>query len=359
MRFAPVPILAAVLLALFATAGPVQAKVPRAFYGAEGDPIADLSEEPIPEADFARMRSARVGNLRINFNWGRLEPTPGAPRDWAYYDTVVERAARARVAILAVLVGSPPWAAGDNAFAPLTQAGRAAFRRFVTDVVRRYGRGGSFWRANRDVPRRPIPAYQVWNEPNYPPHWSEGPSRASEYASLLKLTATAIRRVDRRAKIGTAGLLANSTRGPAGYRYLDALYRVKGIKRYFDAVAIHPYSEDAAGVRGELTRIRRVMRRRGDARTPVWISELGWATGGGSPYFSTTRAGQADRLRATFRFVTRNRARYRVGKLIWFSWRDRTGPSSRGWEFYCGLFGVDGRPKPAWSAFRRFTRATG
>ena len=55
-------------------------------------------------------------------------------------------------------------------------------------------------------------------------------------------------------------------------------------------MAVHPYAENARGVEGELSRIRCVMRRRGDGRTPVWISELGWATGGDSDYFSTTPA---------------------------------------------------------------------
>ena len=76
----------------------------------------------------------------------------------------------------------------------------------------------------------------------------------------------------------------------------------------FDAVAVHPYAENAAGVEGELSRIRSVMRSNGDARTPVWISELGWATGGGNPYFSHTPARQAARLKSAFRFVARNRS---------------------------------------------------
>jgi len=351
--------LCASLVALALAAGGAEAKVPRSFFGAEGDPGATASGEATAQRDFNRMRSARLGTLRLNFNWGSVEPTPGAARDWSYYDTMVERAARARVGILAVLVGSPGWAADASAYVPESAAARTAFRLFVRDVVQRYGRGGAFWRANPGVPRRPIPAYQVWNEPNYPPHWSDGPSVARDYASFLKPIARTIRANDRRALIATAGLLANSTRGPAGYRYLDDLYAVKGIRRSFDAVAIHPYSENARGVQGELSRIRGVMRRRGDGRTPVWITELGWATGGGSEYFSTTPAGQARRLGSAFRFVVRNRNRYNVSKLVWFSWRDRAGPSSRGWEFYCGLFRLNGQPKPAWATFRRFTRATG
>ena len=109
---------------------------------------------------------------------------------------------------------------------------------------------------------------------------------------------------------------------------------------------------------GALTRIREVWRRPGDGRTPVWISELGWATGGGPSYFLTSPAEQAARLTSSFRWVARNRSRFRVAKLIWFSWSDRPGRAGRGWEFYCGLFRIDGTPKPAWTAFRKFTRAT-
>ena len=87
------------------------------------------------------------------------------------------------------------------------------------------------------------------------------------------------------------------------------------------------------------------MRRRGDGRTPVWISELGWATGGGSPYFSTTPAGQAKRLGSAFRFVVRNRNRYRREQARLVQLARPRGPSSRGWEFYCGLFRLNGQPE--------------
>ncbi|MBN1530620.1 MAG: hypothetical protein JW895_16270, partial [Thermoleophilaceae bacterium] len=207
------------LACLALSAGGAQAKVPRAFFGAEANPGGALTQ-----TDAKRMRSARLGTLRVTFNWGQVEPVPGAPRNWSYYDTLVERAARARVGIMALLTGSPSWAADGSAYAPQTAATRSAFARFVRDLVRRYGRGGSFWRSHRGLPRRPVTTYQVWNEPNYPPHWGDGPSRARDYASLLKLIARTIRAADRRAVVATAGLLASSTRGQAGYSYLNALY---------------------------------------------------------------------------------------------------------------------------------------
>jgi hypothetical protein len=354
----PSLVLGLALGCLLPAAAPAEAKVARAFYGVEADPTTSLAAAPMTEADFARMRSARLGTLRVTFNWSGVRPTATAPANWALYDTTVERAARARVRILPVLIGSPSFAASQQSYAPTTSAGRAAFRRFARDVTLRYGRRGTFWRDNPRIPKRPITEYQIWNEPNYPPHWGDGPSQARDYASLLKLAANAIRGVDRRAKIVTAGLLAASTRGPYGYRYLDELYGVKGSRRYFDAVAIHPYSEDAAGIEGELSRIRRVMRRNRDRRTPVWITEVGWATGGGNPYFSMTPAEQAERLRSAFRLVVRKRNRYDVRRLIWFSWRDRPAAGREGWAYHCGLFEANGTPKPSYSAFRRFTRAT-
>jgi hypothetical protein len=333
-----------------------EAKVPRVFFGAEADPVS----APMSSSDFARMRSAKLGTLRVAFNWAKVEPVQGGPRDWSFYDDLVTKAARARVSIMAVLVGSPAWAATDQAYAPTTAAGHAAFRGFVGAAVRRYGHGGRFWRTHRKLPRRPLSAYQVWNEPNYPPHWGDGPSNAAAYGAFLKETSGVIRRYDRKARIATGGLLANSTRGQPGYQYLSDLYKVPGVKKAFDAVAVHPYAENTRGVEGELSRIRAVMRNNGDSRTSVWISELGWATGGNNPYFSHTPAQQAALLTSTFRYVARHRKSFHVSRLVWFSWRDRTRADSQplGWEYFCGLFDASNNPKPAWPAFRRFTRAT-
>ena len=59
-----------------------------------------------------------------------------------------------------------------------------------------YGRGGSFWRTHPKRAATADPAYQVWNEPNYPPALGRRPARArdvADYASLLKLAGGAIR----------------------------------------------------------------------------------------------------------------------------------------------------------------------
>ena len=50
-----------------------EAKVPRVFFGAEADPVS----APMLAGDFARMRSAKLGTLRVAFNWAKVEPTQG------------------------------------------------------------------------------------------------------------------------------------------------------------------------------------------------------------------------------------------------------------------------------------------
>ncbi len=107
--------------------------------------------------------------------------------------------------------------------------------------------------------------------------------------------------------MATAGLLASSTRGPAGYRYLDALYGIKGISKYFDAVAVHPYAEDARGVEGELTRIRQrhaPPRRRAHAGLDL-RARLGHRRR--QPLLLTTPAEQAARLTRRSAGWSRNR----------------------------------------------------
>ena len=54
-------------------------------------------------------------------------------------------------------------------------------------------------------------------------------------------------------------LVRIAQRGLAGV-FLAQLYRIPGIKRYFDGVALHPYVADADAMRGEIENLRRVMR---------------------------------------------------------------------------------------------------
>lgn len=311
---------------------------------------------PPSDPEFARMGGAKVGTFRFNLTWSAIEPTPGERR-WGDYDRIVAATARSRIRLLPVLYGSPAFVASRETKPPSTPAGREAFAAFIRDAVARYGRNGAFWRANPSVPYRPIEVWQILNEPNFP-SYSNGAPSPRKYASLLELGWRAVKARDSRAKVVMAGL-PESALGVPMARFLRGLYRVRGIKRFFDVVAIHPYARDQRGALGAVIRARRIMGRARDGRTPLWLTEVGWGTAGnGSRAFRTTKRGQAQRLTNTYRTMLKVRRRYRIGMVVWFSWRDRPlyGAEPNRWFIHTGLFTKSGSAKPAWTAYKRVAR---
>lgn len=348
--------LAALLLMLSLLAAaptPASAAAPdREFYGVN----VPLSGEAITSGDVSTIRSARIGTGRLTFAWNSVQRAQDGPYDWSYYDVMIERAARAGMRVLPTLEGSPEWVAPRSSYPPADAAGRAGFAAFTTAAVDRYGRDGEFWRTHPDVPYRPILQWQVWNEPNLAYWWYEKPN-ARQYLTLLRSISTAIRKGDRKADVVLAGL--PETHGIPMAEYLTQLYRASSnFKSYFDVIAIHPFARGWAGVEGALYRVREVTRRFRDDKTPVLITEIGWATGGGKDleFQVTTRKGQADRLRSTFRELRDNRKKYNVQGVIWYAWKD-FAPFDW-WIHNCGLFDRTGKAKPSWAVFRSFSRAT-
>ena len=230
-------------------AGGAEAKVPRAFFGAEGDPVSAAAAHRAGRLQPDALGPARDAPAQLQLGLGRAHAGSAARLVLLRHDGRARGPRAGRASWPCWSAARPVRGRRQRLRAAHARRARIAFRRFVRDVVRRYGRGGSFWRSHRGVPRRPIPAYQVWNEPNYPPHWADGAAGARvEYASLLKLTGAA-----RSARTTAARRSARRACSPApragrpGYRYLDALYRVKGIKRYFDAVADPPVLRERRG----------------------------------------------------------------------------------------------------------------
>jgi hypothetical protein len=339
-----------VLLACLALAPQAQA-VSRGFFSVQ-------SWEAPSQADFQRIGAAGVGTFRLVIDWDAVEPRKGS-RNWDSFDGVFERAARSNVRVLPVLTGPPYFGRGSKP-PPRTRRARAAFAAFVRDGVRRYRRGGEFWTAHPDLRPLPPTAWQIWNEPNFRVYWGGRPN-PRQYAALLKEAARAVRSQDRRAKVVLGGL-PETALGTGMVPYLRGVYAVRGVKRAFDAVAIHPYARDYRGVLGAVTRVRAAMRHAGDSRTALWITETGWASGGPvsarTKAFRTSERGQASRLKTTVRALLRRRGKYRIGLVNWFSWRDRA-PRHRErdwWAIHTGLLRRNGKAKPSWRAYSRLAR---
>ena len=264
----------------------------------------------------------------------------------AYFDDYVAKAAEHRMRLLPILfrTGRPACPRDLRSIARLAQT-----------LVRRYGPSGSLWRERPGVPKVPIRAWQLWNEPNLRVYWCNRPS-ARAYARMLRVVGGAIKRVDRGAEIVTAGLPPSKLRGavPLG-RYIRQLYRAGG-RRYFRTLAINSYARNHRELGRLLRSVRRLMNSRGHRRGRIWITEIGWGDRGPRHRFIVGARGQASRISRALAYISRNRRRLRLRGFVYFCWRDAPPypPLYQDlWGLHTGLLDREGRPKPAYNAFKR------
>jgi polysaccharide biosynthesis protein PslG len=305
-----------------------------------------ISAEPLPDwGQLAQLDDGGVGTLRVNLAWGSVQSGPGAPYDWSHYDPVLLGAARGGVRVLATVYSSPTWAASTAEVPPLG-ADLRGFQNFARAAVERYGSDGTFWDEHPDVPKLPITDWQLWNEPNSPLFWKPAPD-ANGYLRLLRAFNSAVKGSDPAARILLGGLFPTPHDGISLDDFLSALYDGGG-RDLFDAVALHPYARTPRDAIDRVAQARQIMRRFGDDDKPIWITEVGWASRGTPPGLVVGPAGQADYVRQIFQLASDARDSLGIAGVVWYSLNDTPGPI---WVGHCGLFTVDGSPKPAWDAF--------
>jgi len=227
--------------------------------------------------------------------------------------------------------------------------------------VKRYRPGGVYWTTLYPLEHPgaepvPIEHWQIWNEPSAEPFWRPKP-KTREYAKLVKLTSKAITGVDPGAYIVLAGLFGTPTEGIDQPDFIRGLYRVPKLERYFDALAIHPYGPDLARVRFQVDWARDEMRRAGDRKADLWISEIGWASDHVHNQLGVGRKGQAKMLTKSFEMFRRKRQGWNIAGINWYAWQDT---DADGYCDFCrrsGLINTKLEPKLSYDAFRK--QATG
>jgi len=341
---------------------PAASAVPATFYGVvpQGTPSVEQLQ---------RLKAGGVDSIRIPISWSSVQPVQGGPLNWSDADAFVKAAAAARLDILPFLSSAPTWAVpvdrrfGSSAFLPVRSGTqRSGWTLFVREAILRYGPRGSFWTENPGLPRKPLRAWQVWNEPNFK-YFVARPNPA-EYGKLVKLTSSAIKAADPGAQVILGGLFSRpieatfNKRPPQAYfaaDFLDQMYAsTPGIKSKFQGVALHPYTGSWKNLTSRIEETRSVLKAHHDIGKGLWMTEMTWSSERPQPNnsFAKGLAGQARELKGAFRLFRDNQRKWNVQRIYWFSIGDAPGLCN-----FCGgsgLFGEGFTAKPAWRAYVGF-----
>ncbi|MBA3871685.1 MAG: LysM peptidoglycan-binding domain-containing protein, partial [Anaerolineae bacterium] len=224
--------------------------------------------------------------------WRDIEPVRGQI-DFATIDEIVNRFTSANLKILFTVTSSPAWSRSyilENG----PSDNLADYGTFVAALAQRY--------AGR------VQAYEIWNEPNLRSQWSctESTDKPSfckaKYSDLLSIAYKAIKGVDAKAVVVSAGL------APTGYNdgvnavddriFLTSLY-ADGLANMSDAIGAHPlgwanppdssccsapegvtthFENPSFYFRNTLDVYRKIIVDNKDGSTPIWITKFGWGS---------------------------------------------------------------------------------
>ena len=329
-------------------------QVPQGFVGTVADGVLNEDTDGrLFENEADRMVGAGVESVRMVFAWRDAQPVKsrsdippelqqyfrdeeGTPTDWRLFDAYVTTAARRRVTVLPVLLYAPQWAARHKNSDGSVPSDFGAYARFAVAVAKRYGRNGTFWTENPELPKLPLDWLQIWNEPHFREYWSDQPWE-KDYAKLLRGTYRAVKKAVPTQKILAAGMANKS------WTYLSKLYQAKA-RGYFDAVALHPFTNAVDGVIEIIERARRVMERYGDRKLPLQITEMSWTSAKGKAGYTygneRTEPGQAKALRQGFERMAKERGRLRILRVYWYTWMTRDAHENIPFD-YAGLIRLE------------------
>jgi hypothetical protein len=345
LRTSTAAVLCGLAFSAFAAAPAGAAKPPRSFFGV-------APQDTLNAGDFAALAQARVGTMRIGFYHqavqqvgGKCQPKAQGGCTWHALDGIVGDAAVSGTRILPVLIANSP---------PLKGRANRRWKSFVTAAVKRYGPGGFFWRTFDAYggQRLPITEWQVHNEPNSRQFWPGRPN-AREYGRLLKATTRAIRDGHRKADVILAGMFTDALVPIRDY--LPALYRVRGIERFFDSIALHPYARTIQDLKRQIRVTRGTAKRSGDRKVGITVTEMGWSSGRGEHPLMKGPNGQAKMLSRSFDLLARKRGKWKIDGVTWYALRDSNNRHLCKFCRQSGLLEVGGNPKPAFHAFQRAT----
>jgi hypothetical protein len=309
------------------------------------------------DCNLAAIAGAGVTMERVELSWDTVEHKPGK---WNFgeFDKEFAKAARHGITMLPLLMDVPSWAGSAvNAFPSKT----AAYAAYVARVVARYGKHGTFWRAHRKIPARPVTWFEIWNEP-YLSQFSGSGVNPGAYARLFKQAVVAGKRADGSARFLIEADLYGTKEDGSSINWVGPMFdAVPDLGRYIDGVAVHPYtgtdspdSYDPSDPRGEFRRIENIRQQfaaHGVGSKPFWITEVGWSTCPANPDECVGEGKQAAYLKRAFDIVKSDYSSW-VKAVFPYNYRDGNEDNQGDKEVWFGLIRRAGQPKPAWNVLR-------
>lgn len=349
--------LAALVALLLCSAAPAVAQrdVPQGFYGVNYDAdIVKRAPDRLQNDQFGLQAQAGVESTRVVFSWAKMQTRRGAAPNWSETDPLVGYAAGRGIELLPVVLEAPRWARENSRSYHSPPRNPRDVADFMALLIGRYGENGSYWAEHPEVVKRPLRTWQIWNEPHLRFQWDSDRPWAKNYGRMLRVVYKRVKQTDPGATVVLAAMSNTS------WEYLDELYRRGRVRGSFDVSAMHPYTRRPDGVVALARRFRTVMRRHGDNRKPLWITELGLPASRGREksrnVLQTTDEGMADFLTTSLEklIAYQGSANVRVSRVYWYTWASVycCGDIFR----YTGLRQYDPRDhslrdKPAYAAF--------
>ncbi|MDR2072454.1 MAG: cellulase family glycosylhydrolase [Spirochaetaceae bacterium] len=253
LGIAALPVLCVLLsCASLSFTAPDPYRIPEDFFGISPD------RSPLNTEDYALLDRFGAVWIRTTVRWASLEPEEGV---WEFdrWDLYVEKAKAAGKKIIFILAFDSKWLYPDHReHRDLTEREIPYFLKYVEQMVTRY--------------RGRVDAFEIWNEPNG--FFWYGSDK--HFFALSAAAAKKIKELDPQVTV-----LAGSTfRVPRSF--LIKMFNA-GAFEYTDGISIHPYASDAAHTVRQIRKLRKILNAVGYDK-PIWITEVGYATGG--IYFS-------------------------------------------------------------------------
>jgi len=229
--------------------------IPEDFFGISPD------RSPLEKEDFDLLGDFGAVWIRTTARWSGIEKQEGV-WNFEFWDDYVDKAKAAGKKVVLVLAFDNPWLYEDHKeHRDLSEREIPYFLKYVEQMVDRY--------------RGKVDAFEIWNEPN----WFFWNGSSDHFYALSAAAAKKAKEVD-----PDSVILAGST-FRVNTRFQRNMFKA-GAFENTDGISLHPYASDALNTMKQVDKLRKIMDEF-NYRKPVWITEVGYATGG--IYFSSNK----------------------------------------------------------------------